>query len=62
LGDLWLASGRAGEAEVRLNQALSLDPNLTPARLQLADLLSVQCRTREAAAQRYYLLRRKGLA
>lgn len=59
LGDLWLITGRAGDAELRLTQALSIDPDLTAARLRLTHLLSVQCRTSEASAQRYYLLRRK---
>lgn len=58
LGELWLATGHASDAESSLRRAVSIDPMLHTARRRLIELLATECRTYEAIAQRNELLRR----
>ena len=57
LAEASLIQGKATTAEEYFQQALVLSPGLHAARSRLIYLLALQCRVREATAQRYDLLR-----
>jgi tetratricopeptide (TPR) repeat protein len=57
IGELQLRRNRPSEAERHFRAALSQDPDLYRARLNLIYVLSVECRTYAARSHRYRLLR-----